>query len=243
MPSRTRAPVRIVIVQPEALFRDTLRSALGQAAGIVVAGVFVDGDELLRGAADLAPHVAVLDLDAGCHNGVGLALRLKRANPDLGIVLLINSRDIGVLSALPNEALLEWCYVVNKSTVGVTALLRAIQVTHARLLNLGDIVPVRIVPDQRPSPALPDLTARQREILGLLVQGLTNKAIAQTLRLKEKTIENQLATVYGKFHLEGDRTLVHPRVWAALYFSQATRAEEASVARASEREERLGRRR
>jgi DNA-binding NarL/FixJ family response regulator len=238
MPARARAPVRIVIVQPEALFRDTLRWALGQAAGVVVAGVFADGEELLRDGADLAPQVAVLDLDAGCHNGIGLALRLKRASPDLGIVLLVDSRDVGVLSALPRDALLDWCYVVNKSTVGVTALLRAIQVTHARLLNLGDLEPVRIVPDQRPSPALPDLTARQREILGLLVQGLTNRAIAQTLRLKEKTIENQLAAIYGKFHLEGDRTLVHPRVWAALYFSQATRQEESSLRRVAEGEER-----
>lgn len=225
MPARAKGAIRVAIVQNDALERDLLRVALDHGSGIEVVGAFADGRELIVAAAALVPHVAVLDVEPRGHNGVPLALRLRRALPDIGIVLLIDDRDSDLLASLPSHGVDQWTYMVQRAHVGLTTLLRAIQVTHARLLNLSDIdaPPLKALP--RPSTELPDLTKRQHEVLGLLALGLTNKAIATTLQLKEKTVENQIAAIYQKLDPEADRSRVHPRVWAALRFTQVTRSD------------------
>jgi DNA-binding NarL/FixJ family response regulator len=219
MPARDKSAIRVMIVQHDRLYRDLLSVALDHANGVEVVGVFADGDSA-RDAASLRPQVAVLDVDPRGHNGVALALRLRRAWPDLGIVMLVSDRDSDLMASVPSHGLQDWSYFVNKSLHGLTALLRAIQVTHARLLDLGDVGPARIPVPERSAPPRPSLTRRQVEIFGLLARGLTNRAIADTLQLKEKTIENQLAAIYERLDPEGDRSRIHLRVWAALRFAQ-----------------------
>lgn len=218
--NRARMPVRVAIVQHDALYRDLLRLGLAHSAGIEVTGTYADGGELLRETGATRPQVAVLDIDPEGRNGVPLALKLRRLVPDLGIVFLVGDRETDLLTSVPSHGLHQWSYLVNTPHQGATALLRAIQVTHARLLNLGDIEPLRRVD---PGPAVaPQLvfTKRQLEILDLLARGFTNKVIAQTLHLKEKTVENQLAAVYERIDPDSDRASVHPRVRAALRFRQ-----------------------
>lgn len=219
MPAREKRAIRVMIVQHDRLYRDLLSVALGHANGVEVVGVFADGDSA-RDAASLRPQVAVLDVDPRGHNGVALALRLRRAWPDLGIVMLVSDHDSDLMASVPSHGLQDWSYFVNKSHHGLTALLRAIQVTHARLLDLGDVGAARIPVPERSAPPQPSLTRRQVEIFGLLARGLTNRAIADTLQLKEKTIENQLAAIYERLDPEGDRSRIHLRVWAALRFAQ-----------------------
>lgn len=223
MPARARGVVRVAIVQRDALERDLLRVALDHSTGIQVVGAVADGGELIAGATVLAPDVVVLDVDPAGSNGVPLALRLRRSLPDVGLVLLIGDRDSDLLGSLPSHGLDEWTYLVPRVHAGLTTLLRAIQVTHARLLNLGDIEPPPMASLPRTITALPGLTKRQHEILGLLALGLTNRAIATTLQLKEKTVENQIAAIYHKLDPGTDRSRVHPRVWAALRFTHLMR--------------------
>jgi two-component system, NarL family, response regulator DevR len=221
VPSRSRSKIRIVVAHADALVRDALGAALRVANGIEVVGVFGDGAALARGAAVLRPAVAVLDLDLPGGNGAQQALRLRRVLPDLGVVLLAGPRDAGLLAALPAEGMPNWMYLVNPNGHGLTTLLRAIQVTDARLIDLG-------APSggngaaRAPTPQLPGFTARQQAVLGLLVQGLTNRAIAETLEIKEKTVENQLAAIYAKVQVDADRAAFHPRVWLAIRYAQAT---------------------
>jgi CheY-like chemotaxis protein len=102
-----------------------------------VVGTFGDGAALAREAAVLRPGVAILDLDLPGGNGAQLALRLRRTLPDLGVVLLAGPSDAGLLAALPAEGMPNWMYLVNPNAHGITTLLRAIQVTDARLIDLG----------------------------------------------------------------------------------------------------------
>lgn len=227
MNQRTRSAIQIVIVQHDALVRDLLAAVLRQGSGIEVIGAFSDGAALLRQAAELVPDVVVLDVDPTGNNGVQLALRLKRVLPEVGVVLLVNQRDAALLSSVSSDGLLSWSYVVNKSTHGLTTLQRAIQVTHARLLDIGGVTTERAEPAPSPGPRLPDLTERQRTVLALLVQGFSNLAIARALGIKEKSVENQLATIYAKLYPNADRTEVHPRVWVALHYARALAASEA----------------
>jgi two-component system, NarL family, response regulator DesR len=221
--SRTRPPIRIAVAHGDALYREALHAALRISSGFEVVGTFGDGAALAREAAVLRPGVAILDLDLPGGNGAQLALRLRRTLPDLGVVLLAGPRDAGLLAALPAEGMPNWMYLVNPAAHGITTLLRAVQVTDARLIDPAAPTGVDAVA-RAPVPHLPGFTARQQAVLGLLVQGLTNRAIADTLGVKEKTIENQLASIYAKVHADADRASFHPRVWLALRYAQARSA-------------------
>jgi DNA-binding NarL/FixJ family response regulator len=224
MTNRSRSPIRIVVAHADALIRETLGVALRAATGIEVLGTFADGATLAREATSLEPAVAILDVDLPGGNVAQLALRLRRALPDLGVVLLARTREAGLLTALATDGMPNWMCLVNPNTHGFTTLLRAIQVTDARLIDLGT-APVSNGSTRAPSPQLPGFTVRQQAVLGLLIQGLTNKAIAETLEIKEKTVENQLAGIYAKVHADADRSSYHPRVWLALRYVQASAAE------------------
>lgn len=225
MADRIRPSIRTLVVQHDALFRDLLHAALRRGAGLEMVGAFADGSDALREAESLRPDVAVLDLEPVGNNGVQLALRLQRLRPDLGVVLLVSQRDVTLLSSLSTEEPLDWLYVVNKTTQGLTTLQRAIQITHARLHDFGGAEAHR-ARSERGASRLPELTERQREVMRLVIQGMSNQAIARALGLKEKSIENQLATIYAKFDLGADRSQMHTRVWTALFFARAIAAEE-----------------
>ena len=171
----------MAIVQHDALERDLLRVALAHCTGIEVVGAVADGGELIAAAAVLTPDVVVLDVDPKGSNGVPLAARLRRLLPDVGLVVLIGDRDSDLLASLPSHGLDEWTYLVPRAHAGLTTLLRAIQVTHARLLNLSDIEAPPMASLPRITTTLPNLTKRQHEVFGLLALGLTNKAIANAL--------------------------------------------------------------
>jgi DNA-binding NarL/FixJ family response regulator len=76
----------------------------------------------------------------------------------------------------------------------------------------------------RPGAATARLTARQREILGLVAQGLSNAAIGDRLVLAEKSIENQLTAIYGELGIDRRASAdVHPRVRAVLAYLRDSR--------------------
>lgn len=218
MADRRRNPVRVVMVVQDRLLRDILSLGLRTTAGVDIVGVYDEPSAALREVAARQPDVAVLSIDEGRVTGVQLALRLREAVSDIGVVLLSTGREIDMLSAIPNNRLLGWSYLLNRSATSFTALVRAIQVTAAKLLDLDGLFETAPPRSGATRPLPPGLTSRQLEILELLARGLTNAAIARHLDLREKTIENQLAAVYGKLGLDGSRTTSHLRVTAAGMF-------------------------
>lgn len=219
-----RDPIRLVIVEREELGRDLLRIALSNATGLEVLAVYGDGRSALDAAAELRPQVAVLDLELTNPNAVQLAFKLRRMLPEIGVVLLSSAHDVEMLSSIPDNLLFGWSYIVNRSAHTVTTLGRAVQVTAARLLELQ--APSLVAPDPRHDVTeLSDkLTDRQLEILELVARGLSNAAIAQIIEVKEKTVENQLASVYERLEIRRERNAFHPRVRAVLrYLQVATR--------------------
>lgn len=206
--------IRVVIVEPECLYRDLLRGALSRLHGIEVVGDFADGDEAVRALAALRPDVAVLDVDLAKSNGIQVALAMRQQRVDLGVVLLSSQRDLGVLTSIPNNLLFRWSYLVNKTSHNVASLGGAVRMTAARLLTVsGDGAGDDLLP-----ASVARLSGRQWEILELVARGMTNSGIARLLGLKEKTVENQLAVVYEKLGIERERTAEHPRVKAVLRY-------------------------
>jgi DNA-binding NarL/FixJ family response regulator len=219
---------RVVIVEDEDLYRDLLRIVLPQHGRLEVIGAFADAASALRSVPELEPNVAILDIDLqGGMNGVQLGLRLRRALPNLGIVLLSNHRDPQFLASLPQDMVAGWSYLLKKSVTDAAALGRAVEGAAAQLVVLDPQLVAGMHP--RPDGQLGRLTARQKEILGCLAQGFTNAAIAERLVLAEKSVENQINLLYQQLGIDRQERSLHPRVKATLLYLQGSRFQGAGA--------------
>jgi DNA-binding NarL/FixJ family response regulator len=217
-----RERIPLMIVEDEDLYRDLLRIALSQQANLEVVGVFGDGESALAAAEELRPRVAVLDIELpGGLNGVQLGLRLRRALPELGIVLLSNHSDPEFVASLPPDVLSGWSYLQKKSVSDVAVLQRAISGATTGMVMLDP----NLVTGMRPRAGglLERLTPRQQEILGFIAQGYTNRAIALRLHLAEKSVENQINALYQQLEIDRNEPDIHLRVRAVLIYLQESR--------------------
>jgi DNA-binding NarL/FixJ family response regulator len=218
------APIRVAVVEDEPLFRGLLERHLAQHPRLEVVGAYADGPSALDGVPADRPDVVTLDIELpGRVDGIQVGVALRRALPGLGIVVLSNHADPRFLGALPREAISGWSYLLKKSVSDVGTLDRAVEGAAAGTVTLDPA----IVAGMRPKAggALSRLTTRQREIMGLVAQGLTNAAIAEQLVLAEKSVENQLTAIYGELGIDR-RALdpsVHPRVSAVLAYLNDSR--------------------
>ena len=215
--------IRVAVVEDEPLYRGLLEHYLGQRPGLDVVGSYEDGASALSAAPSLAPDVVTLDIELpGKLDGIQTAIALREQLPSLGIVILSNHADPRFLGALPREVTGGWSYLLKKSVSNIAILDRAVAGAATGTVTLDPA----IVAGMRPKPggAVACLTPRQREILGLVSEGLSNAAIATRLVIAEKSVENQLTSIYGELGLDRrEGPTIHPRVSAVLTYLRDSR--------------------
>ena len=212
-------PIRIAVVEDEALLRDLLCTALRQYAGIDVVGDFKGAAEALDRIPKLDINVVVLDIELGSDmNGIELGVRLRRMIPEIGVLILSNHADPQLLSSLPADVIGGWSYLLKRSVTNVASLTRAIQGAASGLL----VFDPELTRQTRPRKAGPtaSLSPRQREILGLIAEGNSNGAIADKLMLSERSIENHISRIYTVLGIDATDRSVHARVRAVIAFMQ-----------------------
>jgi DNA-binding NarL/FixJ family response regulator len=211
-----------MLVDDEDLFRDLLKAALSQQPRLSVVGAFADAASAQEAASALLPDVAVLDIELGAGmDGIQLGLALRQAHPNLGIVLLSHHADLRFVAALHRRPMTGWSYLLKQSVRDVAALRRAVEGAAE-----GDVVlDPRLVAGLRPREGgtLARLTPRQRDVLALAAQGLTNAAIGEQLVVTEKSVENHLTDIYDAFGIDRRGQGVHARVKAVLLYLQESR--------------------
>ncbi len=221
---QAEAPIRIAVVEDEPLYRGLLQHYLAQHPRLRVVGTYSSGDSALQGLPSTRPDVVTLDIELqGRIDGIEVGLMLRQQLPDLGIVVLSNHADPRFLGALPRRAISGWSYLLKKSVSDVETLDRAIEGAAAGTVTLDPVIVAGMRP--RTGGPLARLTPRQREIMGLVAQGLTNSAIAERLVLAEKSVENQLTTIYSELGIDrrDAHPTVHPRVSAVLAYLRDSR--------------------
>jgi DNA-binding NarL/FixJ family response regulator len=214
--------IRVAVVEDEPLYRNLLQNYLKQHAQLEVVGAFADGASAIDDLPALNPDVVTLDIELpGKVDGIQVGLTLRKMLPNLGIVILSNHADPRFLGALPREAISGWSYLLKKSVSDIETLDRAIEGAAKGIVTLDPAVVAGMQP--RSGSHLDHLTPRQKDILGLVAQGLTNAAIAEKLVLAEKSVENQLTSIYGELGIDRKEDNVHPRVSAVLAYLRESR--------------------
>lgn len=196
----TDKPVRVVFADDHPMFRFGLRAALESADGIEIVGEASDGDELLAVVARSEPDVVLTDLAMPNLDGTTAIRQLQADHGRTAVLVLTMHEDdealIGALRAGARGYLLKGA--------DRTEIVRAVLAVASGSAVYGEAVARRISafvtqPQSRHAARVfPDLTDREREILGFVAEGHSNHAIARRLFLAEKTVRNHVSTIMNK---------------------------------------------
>jgi DNA-binding NarL/FixJ family response regulator len=196
--------IDVFIAEDHTLVREGTRQILEQQPDLRVVGESDRGDLAVERVARLHPHVAVLDFRLPVLNGVEVTARVHAAQPDVKVLLLSAYDDAEyILAALQAGAA---GYLLK--TVPGHELVAAIRAVYAGETVLQDAVSRVLAAHWRRASLAggsAQLSAREREVLGLLAAGLANKEIARRLSISLRTVEGHLGNVFGKLGV-GSRT-------------------------------------
>ncbi len=193
--------VRVLLADDHAILREGLTSLIEKQPGIRVVGEAEDGESCLEKAAALAPDVVVLDIKLPGISGIEVCRRLKSAHPLIKVIMLSMYEEYEYV----NQALQAGAdgYLLKKvvSSELVNAILKAGQGEKVFSPQILEMIISSFREEARPAkPPSPlgTMTAREREVLSLMSEGLSNKEIALRLRISPKTVEKVLTGIYRK---------------------------------------------
>jgi DNA-binding NarL/FixJ family response regulator len=201
--------IRIVIADDHPVFRFGLRALLNAMPDTEVVGEVTSGEEVIALVGSLQPDVILMDINMPGVNGIEATRRIRETNPDIRILMVTMLEDDSVFTAMRAGAR---GYVVKGAEP--TEVLRAIRgvadgeaifspAIAERLIHYFATPPAIGTDSARSpeAPVFPDLTEREREVLALIAQGLTNSAIAERLVLSPKTVRNYITEIFSKLQV------------------------------------------
>jgi DNA-binding NarL/FixJ family response regulator len=211
--------MRIVIADDAVLLREGAARLL-EEAGFEVVAQAGDAEDLLRKVRAHTPDVAIIDVRMPPDNvddGLRVALTIREELPDVGILMLsqyVEDRYLGELLAGGAEGV---GYLLKDRLADVDRLTEAVQ----RVAGGGSVLDPEVVAQMlgrsREAGPLDSLTDREREVLGRMAEGRTNRAIAEELFVSERAVERHVTSIFSKLDLPaGEQD--HRRVLAVLAY-------------------------
>jgi DNA-binding NarL/FixJ family response regulator len=194
-------PLRLLLVDDHTLFREGLIALLSYQDDFTVVGEAEDAESALSQARALAPDIVLMDIELAGEDGVSATQRLKMEMPAI-IVVMLTVRDDSQTLFEAIKAGAQGYLVKNVRSRELLEQLRGLARGEAAISRR---MAARILEELRgqTEPFAPEeeLTARELEVLELVVARLSNAEIAQRLVVSEHTIKNHMKSILSKLHL------------------------------------------
>ena len=195
--------LRVLIADDHPLFRHGIAALLQAAPAFEVMGEATSGEEVVTLAEQLQPDVILMDIRMPGTSGIEATRQILHTSPHIRILMVTMSEDdASVFAAIRAGAR---GYVLKDAQKD--DMLRAIRAVGRGEAIFSPAVAARLIDffaDARlgmPRQAFPELTDREREILGLIAQGHSNPAIAARLVLSAHTVRNYVSNIFGKLQV------------------------------------------
>jgi DNA-binding NarL/FixJ family response regulator len=192
----------ILIADDHADFREGLRALLESIPDLALVGEAATGDEAVALAVRFQPDVILMDINMPGLNGIEATRRILHTSPHISVLMLtMFEDDDSVFAAVRAGAR---GYVLKGALKA--EILRAIQVVGNGEAIFGPAIARKLInffagPRLTAPQIFPELTEREREILTLMTQHLTNPEIAERLSISQKTVRNQVSNILSKLQV------------------------------------------
>ncbi len=205
--------ITVLVADDQELFRRGMQTVLATEAGFAVVGEARDGAEAVTRTSELAPDVVLMDVHMPEMNGIEAARRIRELTPSTRVIMLTVSDEeddlYGAVRAGANGYLLKDSSLDDVADA-VRAVARGESLISPSMASKLLSEFSNLAGEPVPEPAEPKLSDREREVLKLVAQGLTNREAASALHLSENTVKNHVANILDKLHLRS-------RLEAAMY--------------------------
>jgi two-component system, NarL family, response regulator LiaR len=191
----TQQPIRVLLVDDHAMVRRGLAAFLKAYPDLALCGEAESGEEAVRLCAELSPDVVLMDLMLGELDGASATRLIRQDCPEVQVIALTSFRE----DTLVQRALQAGAISYLLKNVSADELAAAIRAAHAGQSTLAPEAMAALLNAASDSPALGhDLTARERDVLALMVKGLSNTEIAERLIVSQSTIKTHVSSILTK---------------------------------------------
>ena len=195
-------PITVSIVEDQDQLRNTLSRVIGRAEGFECVSNYGNAEAALEDLPKKNPNVVLMDINLPGMNGVECVRKLKRAAPQIQIVMLTVYEDTdNIFNALAAGAS---GYLLKRTST--SELLESIREVHRGGSPMTAHIARKVVssfqkPPGSPGDATEDLSPREREVLDCLSQGFLYKEIAEKLGISYETVHTYIRRIYEKLQV------------------------------------------
>jgi DNA-binding NarL/FixJ family response regulator len=191
---------RLLVVDDHAVVRKGIQMMVSTEPGIEIVAEAGNGQEAVHQACLLQPDVVLMDLVMSQGNGLEAIAAIKRCSPQIKIIVLTTFED----QTRVTEAIEAGADGYLLKDADGDALLRAIQETQQGGMPLHPRVARHLIKGKLKYPetdSIASLTEREKDVLRLMVKGLSNKGVAQSLHLSEGTVKIHVSNILSKLEV------------------------------------------
>jgi DNA-binding NarL/FixJ family response regulator len=214
--------MRVIVAEDLMLTREGIVRLLSDA-GVDVVAQAGDAEALVTLIARERPDAVILDIrmpPTHTDEGIVAAARVRDGFPGVGVLVLSHYLESAWALRLVEEHPEGVGYLLKDRVVDGAAIVDALRRVVDGETVVDPTIVSRLLGRRRRNDPLAALTSREREVLGLVAEGLSNRAIADRLGVAERTVENHMSSIFGKLGLP-ESPDQHRRVLAVLTFLRA----------------------
>jgi DNA-binding NarL/FixJ family response regulator len=211
--------VRVVIAEDSVLLREGVVRILAEA-GFDVVGQAGTGDELMLKVRSYSPDVAIVDIrmpPTHTDEGLRAAQEIREKHPGVGVLVLSQYIEPAYAMELLAESAEGVGYLLKDRISDMDEFADAVRRVGDGGSALDPTIVSQLVGRRRRDAPLDELTAREREVLGLMAEGRSNQGIAERLVVTERAVEKHVTSIFSKLRLP-PATADHRRVLAVLAY-------------------------
>ena len=221
-PTSNETRMRVVVAEDSVLLREGIARLLDDA-GIEVVGQAGTADELMLKVRSYKPDVAIVDIrmpPTQTDEGLRAAKEIREKHPETAVLVLSQYLEPAYALELLSESAEGVGYLLKDRVADIPEFVAAVKRVGEGGSALDPSVVSQLVGRRRQDDPIDQLTPREREVLELMAEGLSNVAVAERLVVTERAIEKHVTSIFGKLRLGADSDH-HRRVLAVLAYLRA----------------------